>query len=767
MATRANSLAAAVLAVIGPLVVGALGFQGLMTFRDQEEATAERNAGRVVNAQVIDRGVVPAMDAVLSARQPEVVILGPSYANTDVRPELLAAALGVRPDRVVLLSVPNSVGAHWYAILAHRVFGNGHRPKLVVLVSGLQSMLIATPLTEASYVNLETQLPPGGDPVVSAKAQTSASMLWARMREQRGKVRARWFDLLRSVPVAALMQSTRGGGPMGPIEARFHLDAVFDDAGVDMSLHGHSTPVVEANRGQQRFYGPEHLPLPPDSFMPDVTALAAEHGARVVWVRPPMSPHILEYLDDRVLPGVQEAAVETVERLGGSFVDMRGLPMTSAMFKNEDHMNEEGSRRFSLALGRALLELDAMEPQAVPSDLPPLQWTESQSSEATVSPELMAWPGDGRWVSPGQTVSWEAGAGWDPRRGTFAVHLVVDGPDAADAPVVEVDGRPVLMTATPMPGGHAMWLGRLRPPRPDGPVRIELARGAGSPPVRVVALSVGWRAGRTFVVGDALALEGAEAPLIAGVGHPELQGTTPTFAAPPVKPPGASRPVTDLPGEVAAFETERWAFLSDEALVGETAFGSRCSPLRIDEDGALLGGANVPCLEVKRADDGRSCHTLDRIFFTASDGTDPATNGRAYRLALAPERLCDGAVWVYPKDALQMRWPADAFDDFRVGARFLTLGRPVPQPASSRHHRSADGRWRDVGRQPGRRPRSEVPSTGVALARSRRAWSAGRDQHRQPRTHILPRQRCDVVRASATQSVDVYGMTSMGKRHDA
>jgi hypothetical protein len=190
------------------------------------------------------------------------------------------------------------------------------------------------------------------------------------------------------------------------------------------------------------------------------------------------------------------------------------------------------------------------------------------------------------------------------------------------------------------------------------------------------------------VAGGAAALDGHEAELfgvheVAG-GVFEDHTVRPTFTRKPVRVPGHDRPVTDLSNSlVAAFETERWAFLSDEALIGETNFGSRCSPLRITEDGAVLPNANVPCTEVQRRKEGRSCHTTQRIFFSASDRTDPATNGRAYRLVLDEGRLCDGAVFLYPKDAFEVRFPKERLAGFHDGARYFTLG------ANYLNHRAA------------------------------------------------------------------------------
>lgn len=653
----------AVLSVLGPALVFGGAYAGLRSWSDADDVQAERNAGRVVNGRVIGTDTAAAMDRLLAARTPRVVILGPSYANTDIRTDLLAARLGVPRDEIALLSVPNTVGAHWYAILKYRLFEAGHRPELVIVVSGLQSMLLTTPLTESSFVNLEVHLPEDGDPLVASKVKQTGSLVLARLREQRGKVREWVFDLVRDLPVVLLTPATR-------LQARMALDRVFDDSRVDMALHGSSIPVEAAQRELDRYYTPDMLPAPDDSFVPDTTALVTAAGARIVWVRPPMSPDIPAHLDDVVLPGAQERAIALVEERGGAFVDMRALPMSTAMFKNEDHMNEEGSRRFSEALAKALVELDALHPRVDPGALGALAVTERILGPAA--------PGDGLRVAPGGRHVFTV-AEWPRGRGAFELAVLAEHAGDRDAPpvTVEVAGAGVPLARAPASGGRTRWSGSLAPAAPSGPFDVSVAVAADGVPVRVVALALGRRLGRTFLAGDAAALEGRQVRLF-GVtrvvdGVLVDDSVHPEYAAKPVKPPGGERVVTDLPDEVAAYDTERWAFLSDESLMGETAFGSRCSPLRIAEDDAVLPYPNVPCNDVKRKGHGRSCHTLDHIFFTASDGSDPARNGRTYRLVLDEGRRCDGAKWLYPVDRMEVAFPAARVAELRDGAGWLVL----------------------------------------------------------------------------------------------
>ena len=321
--------------LVGPLLVGLVALWLVSNAHNDEDRRARENAGRVVNGVVVDVGSPVAIDRWLARDEPEVIVLGPSYANTDIRPLLLGRRLGIPKDDLALLSVPNSVGAHWYAVLRYRVFGSGHRPKVIVIVSGLQSMLLTTPLTEASWLNLAVHLPDGeSDPVIDAKVRWDPRLWMARLREQRGVLREQWFGRIRYAALPLLFGSPRRPGEaLSQDEARFALGQVFDDAQVDTSLHVSGMPVVVAGDATERFYDPSLLDSPSESFLGDITELARSNGAEILWVRPPMSPHIPEHLDDRVYPGVQEDAIALIEAVGGHYLDMRALPMTAAMFK--------------------------------------------------------------------------------------------------------------------------------------------------------------------------------------------------------------------------------------------------------------------------------------------------------------------------------------------------------------------------------------------------------------------------------------------------
>jgi hypothetical protein len=351
-----------------------------------------------------------------------------------------------------------------------------------------------------------------------------------------------------------------------------------------------------------------------------------------------------------------------VEAVGGRFVDMRGLPMSMEMFKNEDHMNAQGGRRFTAALASALLEADAAGwPPIVPASV-----TVDGAAVATDAPIRLA---------SGQALTLQFDAPWPVLRGPFTVQVTATGGPVVVVGRSERGERTFDAAAESVDGGWVRTVRASAPP-PGGPWSLTVRAGAEG--AEVVAVGVGEGARRSFAVGDARQAEGARAPLFGAVavegGVLVDHSARPTWEGPPPAVPNAKRPFTVDPNGVAWFDTTRMALLSDERLIGETHFGSRCSPLRITEDGRRMARANVSCREVLRSQGGRSCHGPEKLYFTTEDGTDPSTNGRSYALALDPARSCDGAAWLYPNDAFTVSFQPEMLASFTGPARWLAFG---------------------------------------------------------------------------------------------
>lgn len=76
---------------------------------------------------------------------------------------------------------------------------------------------------------------------------------------------------------------------------------------------------------------------------------------------------------------------------------------------------------------------------------------------------------------------------------------------------------------------------------------------------------------------------------------------------------------------------------------GDTADGAEPSRLMLLEDGRLLGPPHANHALIASEGRGQYSHWDDSIYFAASDGSDPRSNGRAYHVVLHPLEL--GAEW--------------------------------------------------------------------------------------------------------------------------
>lgn len=106
----------------------------------------------------------------------------------------------------------------------------------------------------------------------------------------------------------------------------------------------------------------------------------------------------------------------------------------------------------------------------------------------------------------------------------------------------------------------------------------------------------------------------------------------------------------------------------------------KASRLRFFEEGKSLGPAHSALVDVRQLGGGRYVHWGKEIWFSASDGTDPRTNGRAYEFQskLSLKRSW-ATVGVISFAAALVMWMASVLDQIR---RTLRLGRRILRNAS-------------------------------------------------------------------------------------
>ncbi|MEZ4239444.1 MAG: hypothetical protein R3F59_25460 [Myxococcota bacterium] len=540
-------LASILVAIVLPVLIVVATLAGLESFRTFADKREDRNAGKVINGRVVEGGVERVMERKLR-NEPEIVILGNSLSNTDLQPPLLARGLGLKPLKVQKFSIPNSMGAHWYLILKNRVYAEGHHPKIVIILSDLQSLLALAPRSEASYLNLAVHFT-DDEPVLDQLLGTR-NFYMERVRENRGKLREKALTTARNAMVDLFFRHT---APSSKNDKKTEnaLSRVFDASKTDMRLHNNVIPIFNTRSNRDLLpFDPNELPEPDSSFMPHIAELVQSNGGHLVFLRPPMSPQLPPEFGDVVPEASEERVPAVLARYGASFFDLRTLLVSSpgephaerymdaTHFENVDHMNHEGSRRFTSIVSGLLDDLGVIR-------------------RVRPSAELLR---------------------------TMAI----------------VDDTFI-----------------------DLPLDVE-------------------------------------------------------FRAPPPRVPHPERNFVQGRGELVYFRSEGFGFLNDIATIEATPLASRCSPVRVLEDGAPLPLPNVSCEEVTKHLRGRTCHTPEKLFFTTPDRTDPYLNGRHYRLALDPDRSCGGGLWLYPGDRARLAArPIDTEALLRGSGALRVAGTPL------------------------------------------------------------------------------------------
>ncbi|MCB9684412.1 MAG: hypothetical protein H6738_05605 [Alphaproteobacteria bacterium] len=618
------------LAVLGPVVVlaaflGAIALnEATFEFRDRASRQEGLDRGlaswRSVEAgQLSPSELMAEMDARMASR-PDVVVLGNSMAGTN-DPDLLARALGLRGDQVVVLSIPYSVGAHWRGVLEYGVIDKGYRPRLVIVQATLSNGLMPASTPRPGPLN----------------------DLWvARTRLQRAILSA-----VRDVPVAVLEPRQPDGKPT---VAHRSMNRTFHPGRMDATLHGRSVPIADgtADDGSHLINPEGHLDVD-DSDIPRIVELCDDNGLKLAWVAPPVMPGI-GALGDVISDERLVRMRELIEGGGGSLLDLRAMPMDeSHYFVKMDHPTDDGMSRTVLAMSDALLRDGALGQDLQGRVLRPLHPTEEPTGN-TLGPRGIA-----TWSFP----PFEGPADW------FEVRLLAS---AEGTPRVTVAGRELQVEVDDAGLVDLVVDG----PPPAGPWEITVTAGDG--PLTVHGLSVGRGAGRTVVVGTVDEVLGASVDLLAPgwiEGGVFVPGQVPVTSSGPVPPPPEADFFPD--GQEAIFRLPRWSHVSDDATMALTPRWARCSPVRVLEDGRPLPGRHVARAQVRDSRWGRVAHEGDEVWFASSDRTPPYANGRGYTLDLDPDRRCDGAVWLYPSDTARLEVPTERRTHFHRPIHELSL----------------------------------------------------------------------------------------------
>jgi hypothetical protein len=310
-----------------------------------------------------------AFDRQLAVHEPEVIVFGSSLANRGVDLPVLARGLGLPENKILLMQLPHSSLAHWYAMLKNRVFANGHRPKLVLVVDAFTSMLHHDLLhdMEPNVERLMEHMTPN-EPVLAEKVFQSDDpeqfrdyVVRLRANAWRDGLLDRWRDLVLGTFF------TRKGKPeeLEKLVERVN-DDVFANDKMNYDLHKQKLE-EQIERGAPTStsnipYSDEDWDLRRHALLPDMAELANEYGANLFFVRIPLPPSNTDM--DFVPPEVETEAVDWIESLHAVYLDMRGLDLDDGMFEDMRHLSNRGAELFTSALARVLSAMHALEPGA-------------------------------------------------------------------------------------------------------------------------------------------------------------------------------------------------------------------------------------------------------------------------------------------------------------------------------------------------------------------------------------------------------------------
>lgn len=343
---------------------------------------------------------------------PKVLLIGSSHLGRGIEPKALARALGLAPREVHALWRSNMQPPHWYAILKNRVYGNGHEPPVVVVVSTLRRTLqveVEGGMRTASLVEQLGEVEPVIDEKVF-KRRTEGGGAWGLVKARRTRFRESLTDGIKGwVTAAFFLDADERAAAPSPTEAGIDkADAAMErllggEGAKDLSLQSRVIPIVEDVREVHE--DDKALLDPVDTLVPDFIDLVQEHGGKIVFVDLPVAPKVADHHE--VDPDQARAFVELLNERGAGFIDLQDLAVENHHFRDPTHLNTKGRDLATAALAEALAPLnlfsaDAEVPQAELSLERLLRPVASREGEVPELAQEPARPGKGScaWEIP-------------------------------------------------------------------------------------------------------------------------------------------------------------------------------------------------------------------------------------------------------------------------------------------------------------------------------------------------------------------------------
>lgn len=703
-----------VLAVLLPLTV--VGGAGAWLLRPEPWAPSES---------------VQQIDANLAAKPFSAVVVGPSFSRTDVELRTLSENLDLEPKGAVMMAFNSAGPATWYAMLKYRVFDAGYTPKLVVVVTTMQSLLAVTP--SPTYLHDLTDQFAEPDDTIRTLTFASDRPAWMeRALQRRGEPRAALLRAFRDGPAALFYAGTDGADAETIAdEAGKEVFGEEREAGSFQMVGGRAT---EAHEELGLFGG--GVADARQGYLPALARLVHAHGAQLVVV---LAPTAARFLPSQYLPDAAEAEILALgNELGVGWVDLRQMKLSDDAFKDGRHMRPPAAKEFTLELAQRLMAIGATRPGPLVRPVAALELQSVERIGAGPAADLgtvadgngpckatITLTGAASLAEPRlATLPWRRHSPLEVTEGGRVLKRTRNGEALTDGCIGKytyLDGRIDLRRSKGRPGAielrlaealpvldgkddEAWWLWPstalkwtyAAPPEAVGAeltvdVEVRPVEPAAAPPVvrvgaRQVELTL--QSGRFVGSLSAPRPEGpwsieVESPAGAAyaevhalawqVGQQRQEVVTP-MATHWVDLAKAAEVQAEVSPEFAA------ASVSTEGDHGWIAAPwqnvSGCSPLAVRADGAPLERAMPDLFDARKPPAGGLAHLKDRLWFP----TSASASTSAYTVGLDPERRCwakacrscGTRLWVYPGDKLMIT-PSDAARHAEGGLRLARL----------------------------------------------------------------------------------------------
>ena len=636
------------MAITLPLALLTSGLWSVAQYADSKEFDAQRNAGQVLNGERLETSTADAIADRMAKRRPDIVVVGDSIANNAIAGKRLAEQLDMSPDDVLMLTIPGTISAHWYALLKHHVFAEDHKPTLVVVVSSLQSMLEPVPTSTAMKANLDA-LVTREDAVVRKKAYPTllSRLAWHRLRTTKQDLRRDLLYQARGLWVGLLWNNSDAQvsrWKQGQTNAHKAHDRVFANEKMDFStLNIQATGVPRTNPASKRLAPPE------EGFLPNLARLVASHDAKLLMVRAPLSPLIEPEQADVVPDRWTERSRSVLAQHNARLLDLGNMEVGVKAYRDPLHMTKRGKQRFTDVVAHYIAGVrgqvrgadwwsERFEPRQ------PLDDDRLTGGQTTTLEFDRLWPGEGRRFRVQAKLSTKTEKGEAP-------------------PTIYTEQGSIKAKRYPNAWMFDGWL-----PLPTTTPWTLTVQHPTSSDSALEALTFGDVGHVSYVYGDSVRFKGPSLDLLA-------PGTARAVVASTERP---NRPLLfpvleAAPQNMGMFSVPGFADIFDQRSLSAHNATTQCAPVQVLENGQALGARQSTCARLRHERPGQSCFDGDRVYFTSTDRRPPSTNDSQYTAVLHPERSCGEAWWVYPGDTLTFTVGPDATTAWKQRTRKLGI----------------------------------------------------------------------------------------------